>query len=147
EHLILDLARENGLLAPQLGFARVRLNATDTGGWQYETQPDASLLRSNGRVPSRLYAGDLSGEGDSWARWQSPGQSQKPAARTDDETTKQDFSELQRLLTKVRTASHSEFVDFVEHEVDLEKFALLDALDVAFGGDTHNFRQNQRYVF
>lgn len=147
EHLILDLARENGLLAPQLGFARVRFNATDMGVFQYETQPDESLLRTNGRVPSSIYAGDLSADGDSWALWNSTEHWKKPAARTDDETTKQDFSELQRLLTKVRTASHSEFVDFVEHEVDLEKFALLDALDVAFGGDTHNFRQNQRYVF
>lgn len=147
EHLILDLAREAGVLTPQAGFARVRMNATDLGVYHYETQPDESLLRTNSRVPGSIYSGDLTSDGDSWELWNSTKPWKKPAARVDDPKVKGDFAELDRLLTKVRTGTYREFADFARYEVDLEKFAAFDAIDVAFGGDRHNFRQNHKYAY
>ena len=147
EHLILDLARTRGILTPKASFARVRMNATDLGVFQYETQPDESLLRTNSRVPGSIYSGDLTSKGDSWELWKSSKPWKKPASSTDDEAVKEDFTELDRLLKMVRSASYRQFDDFVRHEVDMERFAAFDAIDVAFGGNRHNFRQNQKYAF
>lgn len=147
EQLILDLARERGILTPVSSFARVRMNATDLGVFRYETQPDESLLRTSRRVPGSIYSGDLASDGDSWELWKSTKAWKKPASSTDDAATALDFSELTRLLTAVRESTYAEFADFARHELDLERFALFDAIDVAFGGNRHNFRQNQKYAF
>lgn len=147
EQLILDLAREHGLLTPRSSFARVRMNATDLGVFRYETQADESLLRTSGRVPGSIYSGDLGSKGDSWELWTSTKAWKKPAARSDDAATAADLEELERLLRMVRDATHAGFADFARHEIDLERFAQFDAIDVAFGGDRHNFRQNHKYAF
>jgi len=147
EQLILDLARERGVLTPVSSFARVQMNATDLGVFRYETQPDESLLRTSERVPGSIYSGDLGSDGDSWELWKSTKSWKKPASSSDDAATALDFSELTRLLTLVREGTHAEFTDFARHELDLERFALFDAIDVAFGGNRHNFRQNQKYAF
>ena len=147
EHMILEAARTYGVLTPQTRYARVRMNATDLGVFQYETQPDESLLRTNDRVPGSIYSGDLTSNGDSWELWKSTKPWKKPAASSQDSAVQEDFSELARLLGKVRSASYREFNDFLRHEIDLDKFAMFDAIDVAFGGDRHNFRQNQKYAF
>src|SRR5690606_17512780 len=147
EQLILDLAREHGLLTPRSSFARVRMNATDLGVFRYETQADESLLRTSGRVPGSIYSGDLASKGDSWELWTSTKAWKKPAARSDDAATAADLEELERLLRMVRDATHAGFADFARHEIDLERFAQFDAIDVAFGGDRHNFRQNHKYAF
>ena len=147
EQLILDLARERGILTPVSSFARVRVNETDLGVFRYETQPDESLLRTSDRVPGSIYSGDLAPDGDSWELWKSTKAWKKPASSTDDEATAADFSELARLLSMVRESSHAQFAEFARHELDLERFALFDSLDVAFGGNRHNFRQNQKYAF
>ncbi len=147
EQLILDLARERGVLTPVSAFARVRMNATDLGVFRYETQADESLLRMSGRVPGSIYSGDLSSKGDSWELWTSTTAWKKPASSSDDEATAADFKELERLLHMVRESTHEAFADFARHEIDLERFAQFDALDVAFGGDRHNFRQNHKYAF
>lgn len=147
EQLILDLAREHGILTPVSSFARVRMNATDLGVFRYETQPDESLLRTSDRVPSSIYSGDLASDGDSWELWMSTKAWKKPAASSDDEATASNLDELERLLHMVRESTHETFADFARHELDLERFALFDAIDVAFGGNRHNFRQNQKYAF
>ena len=147
EQLILDIAGERNVLTPRSSFARVRMNATDLGVFHYETQPDESLLRTNCRVPGSIYSGDLTSEGKSSALWKSAKRWKKPSSRIDDEKMKEDFSELERLLTRVRKGSFREFDDFVRHEMDLEAFATFDAVDVAFGGDRHNYRQNHKYAF
>lgn len=147
EQLILDLAREQGILTPHSRFVRVRMNATDLGVFHYETQPDESLLRNSERVPGSIYSGDLTSNGDSWELWKSTKPWKKPASKTDDEATATDFSELSRLLSMVTQSTHAEFADFARHELDLERFARFDSIDVAFGGNRHNFRQNQKYAF
>lgn len=147
EQLISDLARKRGILTPLSSFARVRMNETDLGVFRYETQPDESMLRMSNRVPGSIYSGDLSSDGDSWELWVSPEAWKKPASRNDAAATVADFSELRRLLHMVRESTHARFADFARHELDLERFAAFDALDVAFGGNSHNFRQNQKYAF
>ncbi|HEU5075100.1 MAG TPA: CotH kinase family protein [Polyangiaceae bacterium] len=147
EQVILDLAREHGILTPLSSFARVRMNQTDLGVFRYETQPDESMLRTSNRVPGSIYSGDLSSDGDSWELWASPAAWKKPAATSDAAATVADFSELERLLAMVRESTHANFADFARHELDLERFAAFDAIDVAFGGNRHNFRQNQKYAF
>ncbi len=147
EQLVLDLARKSGLLTPQAGFARVRMNATDLGVYRYETQADESLLRTHARVPGSIYSGDLSSRGDSWELWKSTKPWKKSASRSDDEASKQDFKELERLLEVVREATHREFEEFARYELDLQKFAMFDSIDIAFGGNRHNFRQNQKYAY
>lgn len=147
EQLILDLARERGILTPRSAFARVRMNATDLGVLRYETQPDESMLRMSGRVPGSIYSGDLSSKGDSWELWTSTKAWKKPAASSDDPAVASDFRELERLIRMVREGTHAAFADFARHELDLQRFAELDAIDVAFGNNRHNFRQDQKYAF
>ncbi|HZN94243.1 MAG TPA: CotH kinase family protein, partial [Myxococcales bacterium] len=148
EQLILDLSRRLGLLTPDYRPVRVRLNNADLGVYRYETQPDEGLLRRSRRMPGSLYSGDTeavdprTGDGalfSSVAGWQ------KVASRTPEEA--QDFSELERLLEAVSRGTHRQFARFAAEELDLERYAAFDALDVVFGNSEHDYFSNHKLYF
>lgn len=143
EQLILDLSQSKGVLTPVSRFARVRINAFDLGVFHYETQPDESLLRVNRRMPGSIYSGDLPPSAKTEELWEDISRWKKVAWRIDQE--KKDFGDLKRFLYKIKHASVSEFTRFAREELDLEAFATFDAIDVAFGGDQHDFRENHKY--
>lgn len=139
DQLILDLARESGLLAPEYRPVRVRINNTDAGVYRYEAQPDEGLLRRNDRMPGNMYSGD-SDHGDvftSTRAWR------KVAERSEDE--KSDMRELERLLAAINNDTHEEFAAYAEKELDLDRYALFDALDVVFGGAEHDWSSNHKF--
>jgi CotH kinase protein len=145
DQIVLDLARERGILAPEYGPVWVRLNNTDMGVYRYEAQPDEGLLRRNRRVPGSLYSGDAEegraasplGLFASRSGWQ------KVASRSEAEAD--DFRELDALLEAVARSSHLEFAAFADARLDLDRYALFDALDVVFGGDEHDYLSNHRF--
>ena len=145
EQIILELARENGVLTPESSFARVLINNADLGVFRYETQPDESLLRSNRMVPGSIYSGNLPGSARTSELWKDVSRWQKGAWRNDEEKDK--FDNLEKLLDNIRSMSVREFARFAQTEMDLEAFATFDALDVAFGGDQHDFREDHKLHF
>jgi hypothetical protein len=147
EQLVLDLAREAGLLTPGSDFVRLKINAKDFGVFHYETAADESLLRGARRLPGSIYASELPGRLPAEELWSKTQYWAKMASRTDAEADKANRADLARFLEQVRTGTCRAFQDFARHELDLEAFAELDALDVAFGGDQRDFRENHAYYF
>ena len=148
EELILDLAREQGLLTPEYRPVRVRINNADMGVYRFEAQPSEGLIRRAGRLPGSIYSGNTDatgvqlGVGELFGNLERWGKSAWPTAGEE-----KDFSQLERLLVSIRTHSHRELLSFARHELDLDKFALFDALDVVFGGDQHDYVSNQRLFY
>lgn len=137
DQLILDLARESGLLTPEYRPVWVRINNSDAGVYRYEAQPDEGLLRRNRRMPGSIYSGDAE-DGTVFADnkgWR------KVSSRSAE--TKTDLRELDRLLAAIH-GTHEEFAEFTETQFDLEKYAKLDALDVVFGGAEHDWSSNHK---
>lgn len=147
EQLIIDLARESGILTPAAFFARLKVNTKDLGVYHYEAGADESLLREGHRVPGSIFSGELPSNSPTKALWAGPELWTKVATRTDEEADKTDFSELGQFLQHFRDDSSHAFADFAHGELELRKFALFDVLDVAFGGDQHDFRENHQYYF
>ena len=147
QQLILNLAEESEILTPVSSFVRVKLNSKDFGVYHYETAADESLLRSSRRMPGSIYASALPESAASDELWATSKHWTKVSSRTDSEHDRTDLSDLDRFLFHVHDASSRQFVDFAAHELDLEAFARLDALDVAFGGDQRDFRENHDYYF
>ncbi|MBN1654738.1 MAG: CotH kinase family protein [Deltaproteobacteria bacterium] len=143
EQLILDLSHSKGVLTPMSQFVRVRMNATDLGVYHYETQPDESLLRFNRRMPGSIYSGDLPPSAETEELWNDLTRWKKVAWRIDKE--KEDLSDLKRFLHNIKQSTVEDFARFTEEEIDLDAFATFDAIDVAFGGDQHDFRENHKY--
>lgn len=148
DQIILDLAREKGLLAPEYRPVRVRLNNTDMGVYRYAAQPAEGLLRHGRRIPGSMYSGDTEavdpelGVGalffsrDGW---------QKVAASSP--AAEKDFSEIERLLDAVQHSSFSRFASYARQEIDLDRYATFDALDVVFGGNDHDYFSNHKFYF
>lgn len=147
QQLILNLAQESSLLTPVSRFVRVKLNSKDLGVYHYETAADESLLRSSRRMPGGIYASDLPGAAATDELWSSSKYWTKVSSRTDSEHDRTNFSDLDRFLFHVHDASSRAFVDFAAHELDLDAFARIDAIEVAFGGDQRDFRENHEYYF
>jgi hypothetical protein len=145
EQIMLDLLRERGVLVPRSDFARVVVNGTDLGVFRYETQPDESLLREAGRQPGSMYSGDLPGSARSEELWDGAARWRKVAWR--EEPEREDMSELTRLLTMIKSASVNEFAELAQNEIDLKAFAWFEAIDIAFGCDQHNYRENHKLYF
>jgi len=147
QQLILDLSEDSGLLTPVSSFVRVKLNGKDIGVYHYETAADESLLRTSRRMPGSIYASSLPGSAPAEDLWSKTESWSKVSSRTDAAEDQTDTTDLARFLWAVRDASFAEFDDFAAHELDLEAFARLDAIDVAFGGDQRDFRENHDYYF
>jgi len=145
EGIILDILREQGVLTPEYSFARVRINGAHLGIFHYEAQPDESVLRLNRRMPGSMYSGNLPRSAKTGELWQDTRRWKKVAWRS--EETRKERKELERLLDHIRSASVRDFVRFARQEIDLRAFATFDALDVIFGVEEHDFRQNHKLYY
>jgi hypothetical protein len=148
EQMILDIGREHGLLAPDYFPFRLLLNKAYLGVYFFANQPDEGMLRGASRFPGSIYSGNDAPTDKKTgvsSLWQSAKYWKKVASsgpRYSD-----DFGELEALLRVVNTGSPQEFADFAEQYLDLEKFALFDALDVVFGCNNHDFGENHKLYF
>jgi hypothetical protein len=147
QQLILNLTEENEILTPVSSFVRVKLNSKDLGVYHYTAAADESLLRSSRRMPGSIYASSLPADRPSEELWSGSQHWTKVSTRTDSERDRTDYSDLQRFLYHVHDGSSIAFRDFAEHELDLDAFARLDAIEVAFGGDQRDFRENHEWYF
>ena len=148
EQIILDIAREEGLMTPDYYPVRLRLNGARLGVHFLQTQPDEGLIRSSHRIPGGLFSGskapidEQTGVSSLWqdvAHW-------KKVATSQTEKLK-DFHRLEELLSVVKSGDQERFADFADRHLDLDRFALLDALDVIFGNDQHDFHQDHKLYF
>jgi hypothetical protein len=145
EKIILDLSRKHGVLTPKYSFARVKINGADLGVFHYEAQPDESVLRLNQRMPGSMYSGNLPGSVETGELWRDTQRWKKVAWRNEEE--EKDRGELKRLLDQIRSANVRDFAEFARREIDLQAFATFDALDVIFGVEEHDWRQNHKLYF
>ncbi len=140
DQIILDLAREQGLLTPEYHPVRLRVNNHDMGVYRFEAQPDETLLRRGRRTPGNMYSGDTDERGTSL--FASTEGWQKIASRTVAE--KDEHPELDRLIGAVNDASHRAFAEYARDELDLDRYATFDALDVIFCGSEHDYFSNHK---
>ena len=153
DQIILDLARELDLLTPEYHPVRVRLNNNDLGLYRYSAQPVEGLLRRGRRMPGHIYSGDSEGidpelgVGDlffSRQGWQQVAAREGETAR---DGGADDFEPLDQLLAAVRSASYSDFADYAQRTIDLDRYATFDALDVVFAGNEHDYFTNHKLYY
>ena len=143
--IILDILREQGVLTPAYSFARVKMNGSHLGVFHYEAQPDESVLRLNRRMPGSMYSGNLPRSAKTEELWRDTQRWKKVAWRN--EETEKERWELKRLLGYIGSASVRDFAEFARREINLEAFAIFDAMDVIFGVEEHDFRQNHKLYY
>jgi len=145
EKIILDMAKESGLLTVESDFARLNINGMDMGVFQYNASLDESLFRKNKRFPGSIYVSNLSEAEKSEILWNNAIKWKKITWY--DAKAKNDITDLKRLLQKIKLANMEEFADFAKNEMDIERFAALDALDIIFGSDSHAFKGDHILYF
>jgi hypothetical protein len=150
ELIVMDMAREKGILTPEYHPFELQLNNVPMGIHFFSAQPDEGLLRNSQRIPGSLYSGNGApvdkGSGVSLL-WREAKHWKKVAARLGIKGAMQDNTELEHLLDMVNRAGDLEFARFAQDHIDLRRFALFDTLDVIFGGDQHDFDQNHKLYF
>jgi hypothetical protein len=113
EQIILDIARNNGLLTPDFFPIRLMLNKAYMGVYWFMGQPDEFLLRRNDRFPGSIYSGnraesvEKNGDSSLFYRakyWKKPGSRLAEA--------KPDKSDLQQLLDMIWKADAARFASF-----------------------------------
>lgn len=146
EQLVLDVAREQGLLTPAAFPVRMLFNDAGMGVYYFVAQPDIDLLRAGNRVPGALYSGNeaptdpRSGVSRLWddvEHWKQV---------TGDDEVPADPEPLRKLLALVARGSQAEFARFARDHLDLSRLALLDAINVVFGVDRHDFGRNHKLL-
>ncbi len=151
DQIVLDLARQLDLLAPEYHPVRVRLNNSDLGTFRYAAQPVEGLLRRGRRMSGALYSGDteqidstlhVGGLFFSRQGWQQV--AVLPGEKEHDEAA---FIPLNGLLAAVQKYSFADFAAYADKTIDLDRYAIFDALDVAFGGAEHDYFSNHKLYF
>jgi hypothetical protein len=148
EQIVLDIARDAGLLTPAYYPFRLQLNRAFLGVYFFEAQPDEGLLRRSSRMPGSIYSGQgapLNPNTGVSSLWDETKSWKKVASFADG--YEQDMSELDGLLKAVHRDTAREFAAFAETTIDVERFATLDALDVVFGNNQHDYDQNHKLYF
>ncbi|MFH1532846.1 MAG: CotH kinase family protein [Pseudomonadota bacterium] len=150
ELIVMELAREGGLLTPDYHPFQLQINNAPMGIHFFSAQPDEGLLRNSRRIPGSMYSGNGApvdeATGVSWL-WREAKHWKKVAARLGIKGAMKDYGELERLLEMVNGAGDVAFSRFVRDHIDLRRFAVFDALDVIFGGNQHDFDQNHKLYF
>lgn len=136
EKLILDLARQQGLMTTETDFAEVSMNGLELGVFALTTPVDEMVLRKSRLIPANIYAL----EKNKAPAWKNSGMWERVAAY---ESSQQARPDLVRLLKKIESATAAEFAGFAQQALALREFATLDALRLLFGGDDD---QDQNYA-
>lgn len=147
EQMVLDVARDVGLLTPAYYPFRLQLNRAFLGVYFFEAQPDEGLLRRAHRVPGSIYSGagaPTNPETQVSSLWEAVKHWKKVGASGDDA---QENTELESLLTAVNRSTARGFAEFAETTLDIDKFATFDAIDVVFGNNQHDYHQNHKLYF
>jgi hypothetical protein len=148
EQLVMGLAGRLGVLTPEYYPAHVLLNDAYMGLYHLQGQPDEAVLRRSRRLQGNIYSGNGAPVDPvtkvSRLFW-SPKAWKRPASR--EGVSKDDRTDLERLLTAVTAADPEAFTVFARKHLHLESFAALDALDVVFGNNQHDWDENHKLLF
>jgi muconolactone delta-isomerase len=148
EQMVLDTARDIGLLTPAYYPFRLLLNNAFLGIYFFEAQADEGLLRRERRMPGSIYSGagaPIDPKTKVSSLWAAASNWKKVGAIGDKAMT--DFRELEALLKVVNSGTAREFADFAQVAIDVDKFAAFDAIDVVFGNNQHDYHQNHKLYF
>jgi|GEM_PF-1002158 len=148
EQLILEIARERGLITPEHFPVRLLLNKDYMGVYFFEGQPDAGLLRRAGRAEGSVYSGSeapIDTESGVSLLFRSADYFTKVANGVHQQLG--DRSDLGALLKAVNDSTVGEFAEYASRHLDVAKFAEFDALDVMFGCNQHDFGDNHKLYF
>jgi hypothetical protein len=149
EELILGVARKLGLMTPEYYPFRLFLNGTYLGIYFLAAQPDESLARLEERVPGEILSGneapidEATGVSSLFAsdgNWKRVAERQNAAPEGRSEA-------LVRFLDEINSSSQPEFARFAQDHIDLRRFIEMDALDVVFGNNQHDFHRNHKLFF
>ena len=145
EQMVLDVARDSGLLTPAYYPFRLQLNRAFLGVYFFEAQPDEGLLRRARRMTGSIYSGagaPLNPDTQVSSLWESTKHWKKVGSAGD-----ASVGELDALLTAVNRGTALGFADYAETALDVDKFAAFDAVDVVFGNNQHDYHQNHKLYF
>ncbi len=145
EEMILDIAEQEGLLTPAYYPFRLLLNNAFMGVYFFEAQVDEGLLRQSDRLPGGLFSSAMPvpGEKTVYRPLFSTSDNWKKVASTP-ESPLTDQSELDAFLRAITSGTDREFADFARRSLAVDKFQLLDALDVVFGLNQRDFIENHK---
>ena len=148
EDIVLDIAREQGLLTPEYFPFRLLLNKSYLGVYFFEAQPDEGLLRRERRAPGSIYSG---GEAPTDVKtgvstlFRSADHFTKVAQGIHQQLGERD--ELESLIYSINSGTTREFIEYAPRHLALDKFATFDALDVVFGCSQHDFSDNHKLYY
>ena len=148
EQMVMDIARAQGLLTPEYFPFRLQVNNAYMGVYFFSSLPDEGLLRNEKRMPGSIFSGNdapIDEKTGVSALWTDARHWNKVAARFPELMS--DYSELETLIDVVNTGTQKEFASFARDHIDVERFALFDALDVVFGSNQHDFGSNHKIYF
>ena len=153
EPVALEKARSMGLLVPDSGFVRVKLNQVDMGLYYWFEQPDKNMLERLRYPQGEMFTADgiwmdtrahrigVMKEWDLYAgSFQSSVHKGNPTAGMIQER-------WERLLELAREADAKTFAGAVRHLVDLDKFVKWNALTWLFGGSHAQIPDDVRWYY
>jgi hypothetical protein len=148
EELILDVAREQGLVTPDYFPFRLLLNKAYMGVYFFEAQPDEGLLRRAQRPLGSLYSGSdapIDAKTGMSGLFKSADYFTKVVQGVHQQLGER--QDIESLIAAINQPSAQAFANYADRHLDVERFAKLDALDVVFGCNQHDFRENHKLYF
>ena len=148
EEIILDIARELGLVTPDFFPFRLLLNKSYMGVYYFEAQPDEGLLRRAQRPQGSIYSGSdapIDANTGISSLFKSAQYFTKVVQGIHQQLGER--QDLEALIEAINAPSARTFAEYAERHLDLDKFAKLDALDVVFGCNQHDFAENHKLYF
>jgi len=148
EALSQDLAKEMGLIAPQVFPVRFIQNNLYMGVYLFWEKIDESTIRSFKRMPGSVYDGDgappdpVTGISQLWAdeKWWA-----KSASRNANQ--KNFRGDIDTLIEGVNTNDLNEFYQFVNTFIDKDRYTSFLSLDNVAACMHHDFHHNNKFYF
>lgn len=139
EPLVMELARQQGVMTTATDFLRLRLNGLDLGVFVYTTPLDEAILRRHHRIPADLYSLEKREKGfESTKPWQYV---------TWYDSEAKNFAPLAGFLNTLKQASAQDFEVFSQTHIALKAFATLEALHWLFAEQTSDTELNYGLYF
>jgi hypothetical protein len=131
EELYSDLSRQLGLLTPENSFAYLEIKQVNMGLYQYKTEADEIFLRNNKRILGNIYSFSKS-KNSNLSYWL-----KKENWKVNSPVNDASFTKLEELLSRISSSKGNEFLNYADKNIDIDKFALLEAIDIIFGNDEY----------
>ncbi len=158
EKIAYDLAKEEGLLAPDSGFLRLRMNGVDTGLYFWYENNSSEMLEK-----CQYPEGEIFRDKNTWTQTRPTGYSffnnweentgvwlypsNYAATITKDPTIGFYYERWDYLLSLLRDGSTQQFEKEIPHLIDMDKYLRWNALTWLFGSVHSHFGDNLRWYY